>query len=201
MRTAPESHHRFSGRLAVVNRYYDPATGQFLSVDPLVDQTGQPYGYAGEDPANASDPQGLAWYDVFNPWSSNNPIRTGAESDPNGLGTQLVQNVDPAYMAVNGYMSEAAAAQNGAGFWTEAKYGAEGVLGVAGTLFLAVGGGEAAGFVENPDAEWAICGRGFHLHWDDVPHGSMGSHLQIDTWLNGVKGSGLTKRWPWPPWQ
>ena len=30
-----------------VGRYYDPATGQFLSVDPLVDETGQPYAYAG----------------------------------------------------------------------------------------------------------------------------------------------------------
>ena len=25
----------------VVGRYYDPQTGQFLSVDPLVDETGQ----------------------------------------------------------------------------------------------------------------------------------------------------------------
>ncbi len=40
-------------------RYYDPATSQFLSVDPLVDVTGQPYGYANEDPANESDPGGL----------------------------------------------------------------------------------------------------------------------------------------------
>ena len=42
-----------------VGRYYDPATGQFLSVDPLVDETGQPYAYAGDDPVNGSDPTGL----------------------------------------------------------------------------------------------------------------------------------------------
>jgi len=44
----------------LVGRYYDPATGQFLSVDPMVDETGQPYAYAGDDPVNASDPSGLA---------------------------------------------------------------------------------------------------------------------------------------------
>lgn len=42
-----------------VGRYYDPATGQFLSVDPLVDETGQPYAYTGDDPVNGVDPSGL----------------------------------------------------------------------------------------------------------------------------------------------
>ena len=43
----------------LVHRYYDPTTGQFLTVDPLVDETGQAYGYTGDDPANESDPLGL----------------------------------------------------------------------------------------------------------------------------------------------
>ena len=42
-----------------VHRYYDPATGTFLSVDPLVGMTGDPYGYAGGDPSNVTDPLGL----------------------------------------------------------------------------------------------------------------------------------------------
>ena len=43
----------------LVNRYYDPATGQFLSVDPLVDVTGQAFAYTGDNPVNAVDPLGL----------------------------------------------------------------------------------------------------------------------------------------------
>jgi hypothetical protein len=42
-----------------VNRYYDPTTDQFLSVDPDVAETGQPYAFTGDDPLNASDPLGL----------------------------------------------------------------------------------------------------------------------------------------------
>lgn len=47
-----------SGLIYLLSRYYDPSTGQFLSVDPAVDQTLQPYAYAADDPANESDPTG-----------------------------------------------------------------------------------------------------------------------------------------------
>jgi RHS repeat-associated protein len=40
-------------------RYYDPTTGQFLTVDPLVAETEQAYSYAGDDPINVTDPTGL----------------------------------------------------------------------------------------------------------------------------------------------
>ena len=48
-----------TGLVYLIGRYYDPATGQFANVDPLVDQTGQPYAYTGDNPVNASDPSGL----------------------------------------------------------------------------------------------------------------------------------------------
>jgi RHS repeat-associated protein len=48
-----------TGLVYLIGRYYDPATGQFLSVDPLVDATGEPYAYTGDDPVNGVDPLGL----------------------------------------------------------------------------------------------------------------------------------------------
>jgi RHS repeat-associated protein len=48
-----------TGLLYLINRYYDPATGQFVSVDPLVYATQQPYGYVGDNPLEFVDPLGL----------------------------------------------------------------------------------------------------------------------------------------------
>jgi hypothetical protein len=61
-RTSHRVRHCRSHRNAIgifIERYYDPATGQFLSVDPLVSSTGEPYAYARDDPVNGSDPNGL----------------------------------------------------------------------------------------------------------------------------------------------
>lgn len=43
------------------NRHYDPQTGVFISVDPLVTTTGQPYLYAAGNPTTLSDPSGLSY--------------------------------------------------------------------------------------------------------------------------------------------
>jgi len=40
-------------------RYYDPATGQFLTRDPAEQTTLAPYGYAANNPTNHADPTGL----------------------------------------------------------------------------------------------------------------------------------------------
>jgi RHS repeat-associated protein len=42
-------------------RNYDPATGQFLSVDPLEAISGEPYSYAGDSPTTYGDSLGLLW--------------------------------------------------------------------------------------------------------------------------------------------
>jgi len=49
-----------------VGRYYNPVTGQFLSVDPLVQQTEQPYEYVNGNPVNDTDALGLGGC-VWNP--------------------------------------------------------------------------------------------------------------------------------------
>jgi hypothetical protein len=46
------------GLMYLTNRYYDPETAQFISVDPLVGMTRQAYAYAADDPVNETDPNG-----------------------------------------------------------------------------------------------------------------------------------------------
>jgi RHS repeat-associated protein len=54
-----------SGLYQLRARYYDPATAQFLTRDPLVAKTRSPYQYAMGTPLNATDPTGLdcGWTD------------------------------------------------------------------------------------------------------------------------------------------
>jgi uncharacterized protein RhaS with RHS repeats len=63
-----------------INRYYDPATGQFVSVDPMVSETNQPYAYAGDDPVDGADPLGL------NPFTSGwHNFASGFDATRHGL--------------------------------------------------------------------------------------------------------------------
>jgi RHS repeat-associated protein len=48
-----------SGLHYLRQRYYDPATGQFLTRDPIEEVTGQPYAYAWNSPTNFVDPSGF----------------------------------------------------------------------------------------------------------------------------------------------
>ncbi|MGH3157683.1 MAG: RHS repeat-associated core domain-containing protein [Streptosporangiaceae bacterium] len=49
------------GLIYLINRYYNPATGQFISVDPDLVQTQAAYAYAGANPVANTDPAGLKW--------------------------------------------------------------------------------------------------------------------------------------------
>jgi RHS repeat-associated protein len=48
-----------TGLIYLRAREYDPATGQFMSNDPLRGLTREPYDYAGDNPVNYGDPTGL----------------------------------------------------------------------------------------------------------------------------------------------
>ena len=50
-----------SGLIYLRARYYDPATEQFLTVDPLVATTQSPYDYVGGSPLDSADPDGTSW--------------------------------------------------------------------------------------------------------------------------------------------
>ncbi len=47
-----------TGLIYLRARVYDPATAQFLTVDPVVSLTGAPYNYAEDNPLNEADPSG-----------------------------------------------------------------------------------------------------------------------------------------------
>jgi RHS repeat-associated protein len=47
-----------TGLYYMLARYYDPLTGQFLSIDPNVASTQMPFDYVGDDPVNGVDPSG-----------------------------------------------------------------------------------------------------------------------------------------------
>jgi RHS repeat-associated protein len=51
-----------TGLIYLINRYYHPQMGQFLSVDPAIGQTWQPYQYANGDPVTMTDPTGMCTY-------------------------------------------------------------------------------------------------------------------------------------------
>jgi RHS repeat-associated protein len=48
-----------TGLIYMRARTYDPTTGEFLSADPLLATTHEPYAYAGDNPLNFNDPTGL----------------------------------------------------------------------------------------------------------------------------------------------
>ena len=55
------------GLIYMINRYYDPTTGQFMSVDPDAALTGQPYAAFGDNPINATDSRTLRG-ELRRPW-------------------------------------------------------------------------------------------------------------------------------------
>jgi RHS repeat-associated protein len=48
-----------TGLVYLVHRFFDPATAQFMSIDPDATFTQTPYAYVGDDPANDTDSNGL----------------------------------------------------------------------------------------------------------------------------------------------
>jgi RHS repeat-associated protein len=68
-----------SGLVYLINRYYSPQTGQFISVDPDLASTMQPYVYAGDNPVSATDPSGLYRGVTYRPQPL--PLKTNGSVD------------------------------------------------------------------------------------------------------------------------
>jgi RHS repeat-associated protein len=84
-----------SGLIYMQARWYDPATAQFLSADPLEAVTGAPYNYAGDDPTDQTDPTGLGFWSTVD--SIGNGVSNFAAGTLNGLtgglSTQLAADI------------------------------------------------------------------------------------------------------------
>jgi RHS repeat-associated protein len=65
-----------SGLYKMGTRYYDPALGRFTQVDPVEGGASNRYDYAGQDPINAADPQGL-FHDAIKNFVKRNAKRAG----------------------------------------------------------------------------------------------------------------------------
>jgi RHS repeat-associated protein len=81
-------------------RYYDPATAQFISKDPLTSLLGQPYAYAADNPTTLTDPSGLYVYDYrwgLGNWGSGADVRAMQiiQAHPNLVFPFYVQQISP----------------------------------------------------------------------------------------------------------
>jgi RHS repeat-associated protein len=174
-----------------IRRYYDPQTGQFLSVDPAVDQTEAPYAYADGDPVDSTDPLGLGITDLLNPWSSHNPIREWA------AGGSLASNLlylNPAYVAVMGYGAEAQAWENGCSLWTVARDGALGTVGLASlALWFPTSAAMSAGEVTTVTIGPKIAGQMEARGWtSEAIEEAMSSGKQVRA-INRATGNPATR--------
>ncbi len=118
-----------TGLIYMRARVYDPATAQFLTVDPLVGQTHAPYNYAGDNPLNEADP-------------------SGQESLLGEIG-HFLEPLNP----VKYYEEEIESYENGCGYFASVAHGLEGaVVGVLDASGAGEEGAAAEGAVEGSTA-------------------------------------------------
>ncbi len=94
-----------TGFIYLINRYYDVASRQFISVDPEIGKTGTPYAYAGDNPLNNVDYLGLWWclsknasgpcprgYTPSPPWNMKFPLpNPGSKHSPSEIQRTLAE--------------------------------------------------------------------------------------------------------------
>jgi RHS repeat-associated protein len=117
-----------TGLIYMRARVYDPATAQFLTVDPLDQWTHAPYTYAGDNPLNEADPSGRSVLgEIGNFLEPLNPIKY--------------------------YEEEIESYENGCGYFASVAHGLEGA--VVGTLDVS-GEGEEEGLAAEGSADGGI---------------------------------------------
>jgi RHS repeat-associated protein len=152
-------------------RYYDPATGQFMTRDPLTAVTRSPYGYALESPTNYVDPSGMCIIFSCSTWNGIGDAAAGfGDTVTFGLTSTLrqelgIDNVD--------YCSSA---YHGGGIGGAVVGGVavgEGVTGLALTTGLRAVPAGIAGGVSGGEAE-TVWGSGGHPTGTELLVGGFG---------------------------
>jgi RHS repeat-associated protein len=131
-----------TGLIYLRARVYDPATAQFLTVDPAVGTTRAAYNYAGDNPVNAIDPSGELCVLNF--------IHVGPSCSEVG---HALEPLNP----VHYYEEEIESYENGCGYFASVAHGLEGA--VVGALDASGVGEEGAAAEEGSTAvEDALAG-------------------------------------------
>lgn len=113
-----------TGLIYLRARVYDPATAQFLSVDPMEMVTRAPYNYAEDNPLNRGDATGL---------SSWNPFSESFWTEGNFISKSPLNPIPY-------YEKEIESYENGCGYFASVTHGIEGAF--AGATLFAGGEGE-----------------------------------------------------------
>jgi RHS repeat-associated protein len=164
-------------------RYYDPSTEQFLTVDPAVAVTGEPYSYAEGDSVNGADPSGL-WFGADDAGAILGGAASGAAYS---IATQLIGNgsVDLGQVAIAAVAGGAAgeAELYGGPMAAGAVYG---LVSDAGSQLYENGG--ACGFNGGELAASTLLGAAL----------GIGSTQRADASLSFIdgKGAGLPRKLP-----
>ncbi len=130
-----------TGLIYMRARVYNPATAQFLSVDPMVGQTHAPYNYAEDNPLDEADPTGLG-----------NWLNLGLPSPG-----EVAETLNP----IKYYEEEIESYENGCGYLASVAHGLEGA--VVGALDASGAGEEELG-AEAADQGIAGVIKGYTQH-------------------------------------
>ncbi len=82
-------------------RYYDPSTAQFISRDPAVATTRQPYAYVNDNPLNGTDPSGLMCLEFWDASKCSNPL-TQLLGGTTGMGVQASADIGLPWRSIGG---------------------------------------------------------------------------------------------------
>ena len=164
-----------TGLIYLRARVYDPATAQFLNVDPAVSLTGAPYSYAEDNPLNRSDNTGLSSWNPFSEsfWTEGNFI---SESPLNPI---------PYYQA------EIESYENGCGYFASVAHGLEGAI--AGTALFA--GGEGADEADSVAANITFGHGARHLVGTALDSSEVESAIQSQIEQSVAKASATGSFW------